>query len=129
MNEERVSYNDIKDSFLRCYYTLCKSKIDDMNRGRDGWDNDESERGYAYYQYENAYDLPIENLMLEVFTLIMMAGRGPAHVEKNFRRSIKEILSKNSLDELLNDIDEEEKADLLYDMSLLGLIDKKESFQ
>ncbi|TAI84397.1 Imm2 family immunity protein [Pectobacterium versatile] len=83
------------------------------------------EIGYAYDQAEGSYDFPIENLMLEVLSLIMIAGRGPEKSAKYHREIIEKILAEHPLEQLLEEITEEEKSDLLYDMSLLGLVDKK----
>ena len=83
------------------------------------------EIGYAYDQAEGSYDFPIENLMLEVLSLIMIAGRGPEITERYHREMIEKILVEHPLEQLLEEITEEEKSDLLYDMSLLGLIDKQ----
>ncbi|ATA25832.1 hypothetical protein BIY26_05140 [Brenneria goodwinii] len=122
MSYERISYDEIRDSFLRYYYIYCRNKLDSFNRRGEGWSEHESEIGYAYYQFENAYELEIENLMLNVLTLVLMAGRGPEQVEKNLRKDIKDMLSEHKLDELIADISEEERQDLIYDMSLLKLI-------
>ncbi|QJW54285.1 hypothetical protein HL670_01153 [Serratia plymuthica] len=123
MSEERASYIEIRHDFLDSYYTCCKHKLHIFNLTGDLWGEGESEVGYASYQWENAYDLPVENLMLEVIILIMRAGRGPEIAEENGRKAIAEILAKNPLDELLTCLDDEEKNSLLYDMSLLGLIE------
>ncbi len=124
MTEERVPYTEIRDYFLRCYYLYCRNKIFNINHRGGGWIENEFELGYAYEQYESAYDLPIENLMLEVFTLIMIAGRGPIQADAFHRKNIKSILSQYCFEEIIDDITEEEKKDLLYDMTLLDLIDK-----
>ncbi|MEQ9877664.1 hypothetical protein ABRP92_06690 [Pectobacterium aroidearum] len=62
--------------------------------------------------------------MLNVFKLILIAGRETENVEDSIRKSITTILAENSLEELIKDIGEDEKKDLLYDMQLLGLIEK-----
>ncbi|MBA0206311.1 Imm2 family immunity protein [Pectobacterium aroidearum] len=125
MNEERIRYNEIRESFLECYYIYCRHKIHSSNMTGNVWIENGSEGGYAYEQEEGAYDFPIENLMLEVLSLIMIAGRGPEKAEKYHREMIEKILAEHPLEQLLEEIAEEEKSDLLYDMSLLGLIDKK----
>lgn len=125
MTEERIGYEEIKNSFLRCYYIYCRNKLDSFNRRGEVWGESESEIGYAYYQFEDSYDLDIEKLMLNVITLVLMAGRGPKQVEKNLRESINSILKNKALNVIVQNITEEEKIDLLYDMSLLGIIDKK----
>lgn len=122
MNVERIDYKEIKSSFLDGCYTYCQHKINNINLHGSIWTNNESEQAYAYELFDNAYDLPIENLMLEVVTLVLMAGRGPEQAENYHRDRIAGILSENKLDELIADISEEERKDLIYDMSLLKLI-------
>lgn len=54
--------------------------------------------------------------MLEVITL---------KTKKYHKDVILTILSKHSLNELLDCITDDDRKDILYDMSLLGLIDKQ----
>lgn len=60
--------------------------------------------------------------MLAVINLILMAARGPEHVEAYHQKEINQILSAHPLEELLKELGEEERKDLLYDMKLLKLI-------
>lgn len=120
-----MKYNEIRDSFLECYYLYCRQKIHSFNMTGNLWLANESEMGYAYEQSESAYDSAIENLMLEVLSLIMIAGRGPKKAEEYHMSMIDKILAEHPLDKLLKELSEKEKLDLLYDMSLLGLVDKK----
>lgn len=123
MKEERINYSEIRSGFMSYFYVYRRDNIKDSLQNKDPIAVKQStEVGYAYYRWEDAYDLPIEMLMRDVFTLIMLAGCTPGIVEQNLRKGIHEILSKNSLDELLLDVSEEEKSDLLYDMELLGLL-------
>lgn len=122
MNSERIDYYEIKRDFLDCCYDGCRAKLKNIARGTSGLPKDEDGLGYASYQYEDVYQLPIEQLMLAVINLILMAARGPEHVEAFHRKEINQILSAHSLGELIKDIDEEERNDLLYDMKLLKLI-------
>lgn len=125
MNEERMKYNEIRDGFLECYYLYCRHKIHSFNMTGSLWVENESERGYAYEQSEYSHDSAIESLMLEVLSLIMIAGRGPKKTGKYHMDMIEKILAAHPLDKLLEEITEKEKSDLLYDMSLLGLLDKQ----
>lgn len=118
----RIGYQEIKMSLLELYYIYCQQKIGSNSRDMDTWLKDESEIGYAYGEFCESYDLPIENIMLDVLSLILRAGRGPEKAEQYHYNRIAEILSKHNLDELMTDIDEEERKDLLYDMKLLKLI-------
>ncbi|MEQ9852245.1 MULTISPECIES: Imm2 family immunity protein [Pectobacterium] len=120
-----IYYKEIKESFLIKYYDCCRNMIFVKNKGKEIENIYFQEIGYAYDQAEGSYYLPIENLMLEVLSLIMIAGRGPEKAEKYHREMIEKILVEHPLEQLLEEIAEEEKSDLLYDMSLLGLIDKK----
>jgi hypothetical protein len=122
MSYERIDYQEIKSSFLESCYNCCRHKLKDINRGGSGWAEGEHEIGYAYYQFENAYELPIEKLMLEVVTLILWAGRCPERSERLHRIEINGILSKNDINEMVAHLEEEERKDLLYDMKLLKLI-------
>ncbi|CAI1014088.1 hypothetical protein [Serratia proteamaculans] len=127
MNEERMNYNEIRSGFMSCFYIYRRDNIKDSQNSKDPTAIKQStEVGYAYYQWEDAYDLPIEMLMRDVFTLIMLAGCTSGIVEQNLRNGIYEILSKSPLDQLLLDVSDDEKSDLLYDMELLGLIEKPE---
>ncbi|KAA3667045.1 immunity protein Imm2 [Pectobacterium carotovorum] len=122
---ERIDYKEIKESFLIKYYDCCRNMIFVKNKGKEIENIYFQEIGYAYDQAEGSYDFPIENLMLEVLSLIMIAGRGPEKAAKYHREMIEKILAEHPLEQLLEEITEEEKSDLLYDMSLLGLVDKK----
>jgi hypothetical protein len=127
MNEERMNYNEIRSGFMNCFYVYRRDNIKDSQNSKVPTAIKQStEVGFAYYQWEDAYDLPIEMLMRDVFTLIMLAGCTPGIVEQNIRKGIYEILSKYPFDKLLLDVSEEEKSELLYDMELLGLLDKSE---
>lgn len=122
MNDERIDYYEIKRDFLECCYEGCRVKLDDIASGNSQWPEGADGRGYASYQYEGAYQLPIEQLMLAVINLILMAARGPEHVEAFHQKEINQILSAHPLEELLKELGEEERKDLLYDMKLLKII-------
>ncbi len=118
----RIGYQEIKMSLLELYYIYCQQKFGSNSGDMDTWLKDESEIGYAYGEFCESYDLPIEKIMLEVLSLILRAGRGPEKAEQYHYNRIAEMLSKHSLDDLMTDIDAEERKDLLYDMKLLKLI-------
>ena len=124
IDDERMSYKDIRTDFLDCFYGFCRNILDMSNKSGEKPLYDGIEIGYASYQYEHVPFIPIENLMLNVFKLVLMAGRGPEEVEINVRNNISDILKDRSLEELLLDASEEEKNDLLYDMELLGLLEQ-----
>ncbi|MEQ4454279.1 hypothetical protein ABNT06_23110 [Kosakonia sacchari] len=119
MNYERVTYQEIKLSFLDSCYSYCRHKLKGIKRGGAGWAEGEHEIGYAYEQFENAYDLPIEKLMLEVVALIFWGGRCPAHSYVLHKKSIDRILSEINLDVLVSILGDDERQDFLGDIELL----------
>lgn len=124
-----MTYGEIREMVLGCFYDCCRHILSTKKKlGASSFkpSYDGYEIGYASYQFECTPFLAIEKLMLEVFILILMAGRGPKDVENNYRNSISAILKKTNIESLIEGIGEDEKSDLLYDMELLGLIDKRE---
>lgn len=126
MDDERMTYGEIREMVLGCFYDCCRNILDINQKTGEKSSYDGLEIGYAAYQYENTPFSPIEKLMFKVFLLILMAGREPGEVENNIRSVIKQIINEYPLGILTEDISEKEKSDLLYDMELLGLLDKPE---
>ncbi|MCG8906197.1 MULTISPECIES: Imm2 family immunity protein [Pseudomonas] len=115
--EERVTYSEIRTWFLGCYYNYCRVKI----KSNSPWVEGESEVGYAYSELENSFDLPVENLMLEVLALILGAGRSSDKSQKYHRDAISELLGKESLSDMLEVLPEEEAEEFKADLKLLEL--------
>ena len=118
MTEERVTYEVIRQWIFNCYYTLCRSKV----QSTEGWSAGESERGYAYYNLETAFDLPIERLMLLVLMLILDARRSPENVQINTYSAIDDILKNNDFEQMVAELPEDEKKEFLYDCKLVKII-------
>ncbi|MET3432444.1 hypothetical protein ABIC71_001930 [Herbaspirillum seropedicae] len=116
---ERVPYKVIRWWLLSCYYSHCRSKINGMNRRGDTWDDGERELGYAYEQFEFAYQMPLEIFMLEQLTLILDAGEGsPVFYEYHCSR-MKKILRESNIPELITYLPEDERREFLSDLALL----------
>lgn len=64
--------------------------------------------------------------MLELVTLIFMAGRCSDQTVKFHTDIILKILSENDLFEMLKDVTEDDKNEILNDLRLLGFIDMPE---
>lgn len=126
MDEERMTYSEIREMILGCFYDCCRNILSTNKKTGEKSSYDGLEIGYAAYQCENTPFSPIEKLMFKVFLLILMAGREPGEVEDNIRNSIALIINEAPLDVLIEDISDKEKNDLLYDMELLGLLEKPE---
>ncbi|MGI4848923.1 MAG: hypothetical protein ACRYGK_12405 [Janthinobacterium lividum] len=82
--EERVSYSEMRSWLLDSCYRYSKGKL----MRHQNWKICESEIGYAYDGLSDAFDTPIENLMLEVLS-IFLEGAG---IQKQ-----KNIIAQKSL--------------------------------
>ena len=121
---ERRTYKLIRWWLLDCYYSYCRTKLHLRNLGTKEWEWSVSEHevGYAYEQCEYCFDRPIEQLMLEVLTLILNAGRGPITVDSYHRRKIAAVLEKNDLHKMLHTLPAEERSEFEHDLKLLYLM-------
>lgn len=86
--------------------------------------SESSDQAFAYEAWEGAYTEPVEDLMLELVTLIFMAGRGSQKTVDYHKEKISKILSINNLDDMLENVTEDDKGDILYDLKLLGFLYK-----
>lgn len=117
MMEERVTYGEIRAWFLGRYYSYCRGKLSD----KSPWIEGESEVGYAYMELENSFDMPVENLMLEVLALILSAGRSSESVERYHLNIISGLLKEIDISSVLEDLPSDEATDLTADLKTLGL--------
>jgi hypothetical protein len=118
VTEERVAYEVIRQWIFNCYYGLCRSKLKQNKK----WAAGESEIGYAYYNLDTAFELPIERPMLEVLMLILDAGRGSEEFHIHTRSVISEILKNNDFDQMVSCLPEDEKKEFLHDCKLVKII-------
>lgn len=115
----RLPYGAMRSWLLDCYYTYCRSKIKAENRWGKGWLPNEHEIHWAYEQYEASFKTGIEQLMLEVLTLILNGGRGPASMESYHRAKIADLLEKHDLEAMLKTLENCELQELEHDLKLL----------
>ena len=115
--EDRVPYAEMRSWLLNLYYVFCHGMI----ASNTVWEPDLVEIGYAYNEVDGVFERPIEQLMLEVLTLVLLGGRPVVSVPYHTRR-IAEIVAAHPLDELLHDQPEEELHELRSDLRLLKLI-------
>lgn len=122
MTRKLISYDEIRRYFLDCFYENRRQLIKHSQNQTLPPVDQLKEVSYAYYQWENAYDLPVEKLMLDVLALIMLAGCDAAVFVDYLQKNILDILDRYTLDELLQEIDEDSKSELVYDLIFLGMI-------
>lgn len=117
--EGRVTYYEIRSWFLESYYNYCRVKLSHQSP----WIEGESEAGYAYSELENAFELPVEKLMLEVLTLILFAGRSPISVVNYHLDVIRGLLKDCELPDFLDCLPSGEAEALKGDLRILGFFD------
>lgn len=122
MSHQRTHYEGIRDLVLSGYYAYCRQKVKSKQR----WlpPDQEHEVSFAYAQLDNAFDLPIERLMLEVVVLILDAGRGSDEFVSFHRRMVESIMSSTSVDDLALTLPDEERSMFLDDLKLLEIAPK-----
>ncbi|WBL74111.1 Imm2 family immunity protein [Serratia liquefaciens] len=121
-----MSYDEIRSSFAYSSYAYCRNFLNLRKNGDNHSVCDTSDQAFAYESLEGSFVEPIECLMLELVTLIFMAGRCSDITEKFHKDIILKILSKNELSEMLKNVTEDDKNEILNDLRLLGLITKLE---
>jgi hypothetical protein len=114
---EYTPYLEVRRNLLDCYYQYCRIKV---SEGK-AWREDEYEIGFAYDQYFNAYDSPIEKLMLEILTLILVGGRLESAAIYH-KANICKLLLDNDLDLMLSQILEDERVEIYNDLKVLNLL-------
>ena len=115
MNYERTTYKELKDSYLAGAFYACRAKFHNGIVGK--WSNNETEWGYASYDFDDSFSLPIERLMIKVIETITYSGRF-VQAHQLFLEEIHNILSKYTLEELFIDLDDEEKEDFYMTLKL-----------
>jgi len=105
---ERVTYSEIKSMVLACYWRGCR------DHALTGW-SQEQVCAWTYGEFEGAFDLEVENFMLEVASLILSGGWSP-QLAAHHTSEISQILSNSSIDILLKEVSAEESEELRGDL-------------
>jgi hypothetical protein len=110
---ERISYAVIKELLLSYYWRGCR------DHGFAGW-LPEQVSAWAYGEFEGSYDLPIENLMLEVASLVLTGGWFSDQARYH-KEEILRILSVINLNAQLTELPQEEAEEFTNDLRVLNL--------
>ncbi|MBF7978761.1 MULTISPECIES: hypothetical protein [Rahnella] len=115
LNEERVTYNTLKDWALESYFDYSRDLA--LKRGT----THEEIIGYVSYTFEDGFERLIENLMWQVILLVISGGWYPER-NKVMRAEIINILSTNSLEDMLINVPSDERKLFLHDLKILEFI-------
>lgn len=128
MIQERAAYYEIRIYYLNCIHNMCISTLKGGNRPSSLPRYNSIASASIEYQY--AYDLPIEQLMLSVVELILNIGMDSHDASiPVFREEINKTIKEYTLDDLLSNIPNEEKYEFLSDLVLLDVIKHSDSIQ
>ena len=116
----RSTYREISRDLLSTYLTGCTS------RGFGG-ESPQAVCSWAYCEYDGAYDLPVERLMLQVTALALTGGWYPS-IEQAIRSEMESILSEHSIHDLLASISYDEAEELVRNLQVLLVLDDRFEF-
>ncbi len=125
--EDRQTYQEIRIDAFESAYGICRNEISGFNT--HGYTPMSESDIFAHFfdedytLYDDTIDRNIDKLMHCTLDLILQRGVGTELSRKKNMRIIKDILSRNSFDELAEHMSEEEVADLGQDLRLLKFID------
>lgn len=77
--------------------------------------------GGVSYEYEGAFERPVERLMLEVVCMVLNGGWYQQPMNYH-REQIQKIVADDSLENLLADVPQEEAETFRHDLKILKLI-------
>lgn len=123
MNQDRVSYFQIKEWILENYWDGCRDHGPlPSNKGKEGWTLEQiaSDVYDGYAGGEGNFDSPLEYLMLEVVSFVLSCWY-PAQAEHHKNR-IYSLLSENNLEDMLEGIPNDELDEFTHDLSILGFL-------
>ena len=125
MEEERTTYRNIREWAMDSVYQSSQASIIQLNRnGLDYVRNHPVDIFGAFFsETHESLETDLEELMWRTFELIILRGLGPQIARDECNRIINNILSRNTLDDLLQDIPEDEANELRRDLKLLKFID------
>lgn len=109
---DRATYSEIKSMILACYWRGCR------DHALSGW-SQEQVCAWTYGEFEGAFDLEVELLMLEVASLILSGGWS-SQLVAHHASEISQILSRSSIDLLLEGVPAEESEELRGDLAAIG---------
>jgi hypothetical protein len=111
---EITYYQEIKDIAFSCYWRGCR------DHKRYNWT---SEQIYAwtYNELENSFDLPIENLMLEVVFFVLTSGL-QGTLSEYHKKSAQGIIAEIDLAHELASLQPDDATEFQADLRALGLI-------
>lgn len=120
-DDQRVPYQLIRWRFFSRCYSYCGFKFNVARQIMKPWAPNEHESAYAEDELELAFDLPIENLMFQVFAAIMAGGLQSEQYRRHTEQRIRAILDGRQVNQLLECLDGEELLAFREDLALFNI--------
>ncbi|OBX06850.1 hypothetical protein QV08_08945 [Gallibacterium salpingitidis] len=111
-----ITYYELKKKFFFEAYDWCRKRFHEGKIFK--WNKDFDEWKGALDSLGNSFDNKIENLMINVIYIIANGARNILNHQIIFNE-IQLILTENNLNNLLKDLNVEEKEEFLYDLNLI----------
>lgn len=92
---EITSYQEVKDIALSCYWRGCR------DHKTLNWTT-EQVCAWTYNELENSFDLPIENLMLEIIFFVLTSGLQSTLSEYHRKAANKILIEMDLVRELIS---------------------------
>jgi hypothetical protein len=123
MEDERTTYRAIREWAMDSAYDACRTdfKLSEMY-GIDYIKNIDIFGGF-FSETQECFETDLEELMWRTLEMILDRGLGPQAVRDECTRIINNILGRNTFDDLVRDIPEDEANELRRDLKLLKFIE------
>lgn len=119
--DERISYEELRHLAMESAYESCRSLLSDNFRPTGPVERIDIFGTFFAETYE-AFETDTEELMWRTLELILDRGIGPEEKKSLCSRIINEILSRNSFENLTQDLSQREAEQLKSDLTLLKFL-------
>lgn len=123
MEDERTTYKAIREWAMDSAYDACHSAIIQAERRGIEYINGMDIFARFFDETYECFETDLEELMWRTLEMILDRGLGPQAVRDECTRIINNILARNSFDDLVRDIPENEANELRRDVRLLKFIE------
>ncbi len=116
---DRVKYDELRFWVLDLHYDHCRANLFDL---KEHHYSKLSSLNHIATNYDDTFEHPVEELMLNVI-LAILGEDCPDSWQKNCREHIDRILSKYPLENLLEQLESDEKDNFKLDLKALKIIE------
>lgn len=123
MQEERTTYQQIRNWAMDSAYDACRSSIIQVQRNGPGFVTKTGLFSAFFNETYECFESELEELMWRSLEMILDRGLGPQAVRDDCSRIINNILEQCAFDDLVHAIPSDEASELRRDLKLLKFIE------